>query len=539
MLDDLFSHKIHATRDLEGWQRRLVKLATIFKEFDGQEFDRDAFDNRLKILAPEAARSPFRDQYSIYLPIFGVGQIVWERRRWVCRLSATARIFLCGIEPDVEAFTRLQLAFSQRPDGRGQDYRRGGLRLEHQAARKTIELIKSGFRLCPFRLILRIFEAKARIEGLTEELVQVTPREIYALANTPQVYQHASTPAGIVEQALRDLQAGRIAAPRIGRQTFGFLQSTGLLLCDRLDRLVLRPCATEGDRAVRDRQINAIRNLDVFYDGFEACQDSEQLCAILQQGDWARYLDACRQLSSEQAELIAGVDHFAAIARGPRLPAPSGAAVAKGFPSYPAVSPPRVMGEPPRRVPPARKLPAGRAADPEVTRVKRERRNAYHEMILRIVRERVEKYRLVPRANEYIDLVTNVDDPAKVFGSRFKVEGSFLDGQALPYFPGPLDDGVSFLFEVKSSDDQIVLDQTRKAVGQLYEYHYRHRRGGYLKKHVVLIIALQTNISRIPWLKDYLLKDRAIGVCWVNGHDRLLCPRECLPLLGPFVDGAA
>lgn len=539
MLDDLFSHKIHATRDLEGWQRRLVKLATIFEEFDGQEFDRDAFDNRLKILAPEAARSPFRDQYSIYLPIFGVGQVVWERRRWVCRLSATARIFLCGIEPDVEAFARLQLALSQRPDGRGQDYRRGGLRLEHQAARKTIELIKSDFRLCPFRLILRIVEAKATIEGLAEELVQVTPREIYALANTPQVYRHASPPVGIVEQALRDLQAGRIQAPRIGRQTFSFLESTGLLLCDRQDRLVLRPCVNEGDRAVRDRQVNAIRNLEIFYDGFGACEDSEQLRAVLQQGDWARYLDACRQLPSEQVELIAGVDHFTAIARAPRLPAPAVTTAARAFPSYPGTSPPRAMEEPARRGPPARRLPAGPAADPEVTRVKRERRNAYHEMILRIVKERVERYRLTPRANEYIDLVTSVDDPAAVFGGRFKVEGSFLDGQKLPYFPGPLDDGVSFLFEVKSSDDQIVLDQIRKAVGQLYEYHYRHQRGGYLKKHVVLIIAMQTNISRVPWLKDYLLKDRAIGVCWVNGNNRLLCPKECLPLLGPFVDGAA
>ena len=61
MLDDLFSHKIHAS-SLEDWKRKLVKLAEVFLTFDNQPFERERFDQALNFLSPTSARSPFRDK---------------------------------------------------------------------------------------------------------------------------------------------------------------------------------------------------------------------------------------------------------------------------------------------------------------------------------------------------------------------------------------------------------------------------------------------------------------------------------------------
>jgi hypothetical protein len=95
------------------------------------------------------------------------------------------------------------------------------------------------------------------------------------------------------------------------------------------------------------------------------------------------------------------------------------------------------------------------------------------------------------------------------------------------------------LFEAKSSDDNIVVDQVRKAIGQLYEYRYRYGNSE-LKSHVILVLALQQHLMNFPWIKEYLLTDRRIGICWLDeNHERIICPTECMPVLEPFVDGAA
>lgn len=108
MLDDLFSDKIHAS-DLEDWKRRLVKLAQVFLSFDNKPLDRDRFNESLRFLSPTTARSPFRDIYSIYISILGVGHITLEEGVWKCHISETAKGYLIGSEPNVEAFFRLQL----------------------------------------------------------------------------------------------------------------------------------------------------------------------------------------------------------------------------------------------------------------------------------------------------------------------------------------------------------------------------------------------------------------------------------------------
>jgi hypothetical protein len=539
MLDDLFSHKIHVKDDLDAWMRSLVRLASIFMRFDGRVFNHTEFDNALRVLAPTARRSPFRDQYSIYLSLLGVGQIVRTGDEWVCRISETARTFLTGVEPDVAAFCRLQLALYQRPDGRGQQYSGDG-HVEHKSARKTLELIRRGYRVFPFRLILRMFLAKARENNITEDEVRLTPEEIYAIANAEEIRSSPTPEIDLLRAGLRDFARGRLKSPQIKRKTFAFLEATGLISVGPRGTLSLMPCPTREQQDTRDRQIQAIRDLPptLFYRALDDARNADDLATILSTGEWAEHFDAVKKIPAKALGAIVGPAQGELVLQTPAL-----AIVQEPQLASPVVRVPRPERPTPQEFGPMR--PARRpfrvaavTADPEETRVKRERRNAYHDLILRLIAERVRNLRLIPNYTENIDLFTNIEDVGGTLGGRFSINGSFLENQDLPYFPDSARRGLTFLFEAKSSDDEIVLPQVRRAVSQLYEYRFLDREN--LNPHVVLVIALQAEFAAFPWLRDYLLRDRHIAVCWLDSNlQRLLCPRECYPILGAFVDGVA
>ena len=88
MILDLFSHKIHSSGD--EWPDKLVEIAAIFNEFDGQLFDRNSFENRFQQISPRASYlakdaatkpltlggrldvSKFRDELSAYPAYLGL-----------------------------------------------------------------------------------------------------------------------------------------------------------------------------------------------------------------------------------------------------------------------------------------------------------------------------------------------------------------------------------------------------------------------------------------------------------------------------------
>lgn len=532
MLDDLFSHKIHAT-NLDEWERTLVKLAQVFEELNERPYDNTELEDRLAHLAPNAARSAFRDQFSIYMSVLGVGQIVWTQNVWRVHLSETAREFLLRVEPDVEAFCRLQLAMYQRPDGRGMYYEANGWH-EHKSATEKLELIHDGYRVCPFRLILGMFKAKAVLDGVKENEVEITPEEIYALANSPRSRVVPNPGLDILCDDLERFRRGRIEIPEIKRKTFKFLESTGLVTTDTHANIRLRDCGSEEANAVRDSQVQAIRELGIFFDQFQRCTNRQNLVDELKTRRWAKYFDATRTLGSAAIEKIAGTDRITSIVgrdartqiiidgRVHAIPAAPAATL------IPELSPRRSMARTPQVL-----------TDPEETRIRRERRNAYHDLIIQRLANKIRSNELDPHSTPFIDLFTNVESIRRKLPGRFSTRGSYLENQDLPYFPAGSSDELSFLFEAKSSDDNIVVDQVRRAVGQLYEYRYRYGTSE-LKSHVILVLALQRHLMNFPWIEEYLLSDRRIGVCWLDeNHERIICPRECMPVLGPFVDGAA
>ena len=196
---------------------------------------------------------------------------------------------------------------------------------------------------------------------------------------------------------------------------------------------------------------------------------------------------------------------------------------------------------------PEQRLARGTARAPlaqaysEETRVIIERRNSYHDLIVRSdSANKITTNLLVPQATSFIDLFTDVDSVRARLPGRFTTRGSYLENQELPYYPARASDELSFLFEAKSSDDNIVVDQVRRAVGQLYEYRYRYSNRG-LRSHVVLVLALQGHLRNFPWIpRNISYSYRRIGVCWLDDdYERIICPRECMPVLQPFVHDAA
>ncbi|MGB5960782.1 MAG: hypothetical protein WBG73_09015 [Coleofasciculaceae cyanobacterium] len=528
MLNDLFSHKIHAS-DLEDWKRKIVKLAYVFQSFDNQTFNRERFDQALNFLSPTAARSPFRDIYSIYISILGVGRIVWEEGIWKCHISETARRYLIGDEPNVEAFCRLQLSLYQRLDGRGQQYTRSGLNLEHQTQQMTLALIINGYRVSPLRLILKIFEAKARLQGCLQDEILVMPEEIYSLVNCQDL---RSNPFASIEQVTEALNKyNNLRFPIVqGEKRFAFLEATGLLKVERGNNLRLYPYSDYVLNRNRDLQIAAIKSLDYFFGDFNQCTNIDQICQVLISGGWANYFDAYKTLSAQEVKEIAGE-----ITISQTLPPPETLVVQSTTPLQPSLLPlPRKIETGSRKR--SNQHRQAQAIDPESTKILRERRNAWHDLLVQKMRDCIEQAGLEPWETDLIDVGVDLENINQIYQGGFTLERTYLEEQNLPYFDTDISEGLTFLFEMKSSDNSIIVEQVRKAVSQLYEYRYRYFRSGQIKKNAVLVIVLQQFPDAPAWLKDYLLLDRRIAVCWLReDNSRFDCFDECKPILEPLI----
>ncbi|WP_373529118.1 hypothetical protein [Nostoc sp.] len=530
MLDDLFSHKIHAS-DLEDWKRRLVKLAQVFLSFDNKPLDRDRFDESLRLLSPTTARSPFRDIYSIYISILGVGHITLEEGVWKCHISETAKVYLIGSEPNVEAFCRLQLSLYQRPDGRGQQYNRLTPSIEHQTQDKTLSLIQDGYRVCPLRLIFKIFEAKARLQGVLQDSICVTPEEVYTLVNCQELRDKPTPDIEELTDALKRFQSHELPVLS-GERRFPFLEATGLLKVDKSNNLTLYPYNDFILNSNRNLQIEAIKSLDNFFDDFNECDTIGQIYTVLASGKWANYFDACKTLSSDKVQRIAGE-----ILISPSFLIPEALTKTESTGIHqPSKLPQRRRVDRSHKNASFQRIESQRIVNPEETRILRERRNAWHDLLVRKMRDSLLRAGLEPWETDLIDLLADLENITNLYPNGLPLSNTYIERASLPYFNPENQTDLTFIFEMKSSDDSIAVEQVRKAVAQLYEYRYRYYREGQIKQNALLIIVLQNSLKSYAWMKDYLLFDRHIAVCWLKEDgDEFDCFDECRAILDPLI----
>lgn len=247
---------------------------------------------------------------------------------------------------------------------------------------------------------------------------------------------------------------------------------------------------TEADKSQLRKQLNAIAKINNMFSGLDGCKCKKDLEDVAATSEWGKYFDGLKVLP---ARIVDDLTRDTALESAPA--------------SMPKIS----VGEPTAQLPapetyPFRnrtgKLPDPKPfdrtrelADPDLTRIKRQKRNLAHKELV----DKMERWLLdigaQPQENDHIDLFAKI--------------------------PG---DG-SFIFEMKSGGDSL-LEQIRKGLSQLYEYRYRYQE--VIKdNHVSLCLVLPENPTNIPWITDYLCDDRDINICWFENDGKPQWPTVC------------
>ncbi|GGF28805.1 hypothetical protein [Hymenobacter cavernae] len=515
MITDLFSHKIHASS--ADWPEKLVTLVSIFSEFDGQPYNRAAIEARLQQISPrtgmgyERDESKFRDEISAYPSYLGIYRLEIQQGRWYFYLNETAKQLLLSEEPDVAAFMRLQLSLFQLPNGKGGVYSDpAGFHIQANARDSALALIRGGVQVAPLRVICKALIADAELRRVDLAQAAITVDELAALVNHRPIYTAVSPLQTVVTDALQRVRSGSINVPAIFENRFHILDHLELFTrssSGRVTTIALRRAVDALDKSDLTDKIRTIASLEVGFSSFAAVQGATDLANLIKSGEWGRYFDGLTTLDPEAVKILTKewqperVSVSQLPAAPPVLPSTPASQLELLLPPPAAPQEASRQGEASPRTYPFKQrsigAPSGSssarpstAADPEVTRIKRQRRNLAHQLILKQLEDHLESLGAEPKETEHIDSFAKI--PTN----------------------GP------FLFEVKSGGENL-LDQIRKAVSQLYEYKFRYQDEIAESDAITLCLVLPGRPDGIPWLEDYLCADRNIAVCWFEEDGRL------------------
>src|SRR6516165_5163792 len=101
MLDIFLTNKIPSTQP--GWTDELIRVASIFNEFDGEPFDYDQIIDRFATISrrvPDARDSAdYRDEYGAYGSYLGLMNFEESStgEGWICRMNKRAQSLLCDV----------------------------------------------------------------------------------------------------------------------------------------------------------------------------------------------------------------------------------------------------------------------------------------------------------------------------------------------------------------------------------------------------------------------------------------------------------
>lgn len=502
MIQDLFSHKIHSSG--EEWEEKLTELAAIFLEFDGQMYDRDLIERRLSAISPRssfAARdaSKFRDEFSAYQSYFGLYRLELVNGSWHLFLSETAKRYLTVEEPDVASFLRLQMALFQYPCGMGGAYRSNSnkMRIQANARDRTLDMINNGVHLSPLRLIVQTLNADSEIKHVHITQAAVTVKEIFALANNSPTNKKALPSLGSVKTTLVKVRKGVISAPSKYERRFHLLNHLGLFEVD--DQVIkVRKTVSEADAVDVERKLSALLKIDAQYNGFDTVTNGRTLESAIVNGEWGRYFDGVATLSSDIVEQLTS-DIIFRPEKSVMVPRPIISVLHEKTALPVAQVPVLVPGKYPLKereqgIQISHPMTRQRElADPEMTRIKRQRRNLAHKILMEKTDKLLRSLGAIPLENDHIDLYAKIPQ----------------DG--------------AFLFEIKSGGENL-LDQVRKGLSQLYEYRFRYRDELHADLHLCMV--LPDKPDELLWIVEYLCVDRKVCLCWFE-NDELKFPEQC------------
>lgn len=472
LFDDFFSHKIHASK--EDWPDFLCVIAHVFNKHDGQEYDRQAIIKDLpkKRWSNIRQDAEFRDEISSYIPYLGVCHICPENRRWVLRMSETARQFLLAETPDVAAFLRLQLALFQLPMPLGISYL-SNMELRQQAnAKDRVRLmLNQRASAMPLQILVKALEAKAKMDSHDITEGRVSFDEMYTIANQSSIYQHANFSVDTVIDILSKIRKNEIKIIR-GENRFTLLNHTELF-CLKGKHIRLRSPVNSQDKETIIKQINEIVSSEIIdiHANYKNHIIDGNSSPDKMLNAWRNHYDAVNVLPHRSMKILS--DDFSSS-------------------SYFSIINKKMVGYAPTRIftdnvrPYSyNKNPNGQRniiAHPDLTYIKRERRNAVH-----------------------ADMVIRMCEWLESLKARKVGDSIFIDLWA------EMPNNTFYIFEVKSGGDG-VLEQIRKGLSQLYEYRYRYKD----KFDNPILCLVLPECPPLDWMPKYLCKDRNINLCILN-----------------------
>jgi hypothetical protein len=499
MIKDFFSHKIHSSAD--DWPEKLIELAFIFSEFDGQVYERTLIEERLGKYSPrsmQVARDPskFRDEYGAYPAYFGIYHLIPTKVGWVLVVSETAKRFLISEDPDVAAFLRVQLGLFQYPSAMGSvpGFGNGGcsIRLQANTRDRILGFINSGIHLSPLRLIIRTLHADSILRKATIYQSEVSFIELFTLANLPSINGVVNPSVKKVAEMLDRIRRGEIQSVTDFESRFHLLKHLDLFQLNR-HSLKVRTPVDKADMISLRTHLSGLLEMNQQFGGFDAVSNETDLRRMMLDGSWQEYFDGVRTIPSATLEKITSQvftasGHSSTKGKGKQLPI---ALPPMTYTLSGKVSPQVAAKKKSKWVP-------TKVTDHEAARIKRERRNIIHKILVEKMDHILKGLNGKSFENAHIDLYGEV--PGKG----------------------------SILFEMKSGGENL-LAQVRKAVSQLYEYRYRYNK--IIHTDSKLCLVLTTYPDSIPWVIDYLVKDRGILICWFD-DDKVAFPEECEKELG-------
>ena len=477
-LKDFFSHKIFSSPP--EWAERLCLIAHILHKHNGECFVscRDELTREFADISPRFSpfrkNSPWRDEMTAYVSHLGVAHFQRESGAWLIKTTETAREFLLGEAPDVAAFLRMQLPLFQFPNAMGVQHKGKGW-VTPNTLGKTWEFVQAGMHVSPVRLLAVALKADARLREVDLLSAQTTAGEVYALANHRDIFPHALPPEDAVAGVLADIRAGKVnPPPRYEGGRFHLLNHMQVfdVVGKRRKHIGFRRATGEADKKLLLSHFHAIAAVKACFTEFDDCQTKAELQEKILSGSWGTHFDALNHLSGEAVVSLAKDEPAESAEKAARQPS-SGVPPLRDFTG--SVRPYTQKGA---------LRPAQVIADPEATRIKKERRNVAHALMV---------YRLMEWLKDTVGIQNVGDSPLVDLWAE------------LPGGRG------TFIFEVKSGGEGIA-EQVRKGVSQLYEYRYRYAREMKRFKGARLCLVLP-GVPSIEWMPDYLCRDRGINLC--------------------------
>ena len=449
IIKKFFSNKIESSRP--DWGDYLLEIADIFSMFDGEPLDRDLLAERFLAISgrsPYALRdaSNFRDEFGAYGTYLGLFHFEVVRGEWHTMLSKATRHFLCSTEPDVESFCRTQLSLFQYPNGAGAVQNSGG-RASTQANSKsdTIREIRNEIRINPLRLICRVVYVMHKLNGIPLDKIFIPYETIFMLVNDDSINRRFSPSYLSIKKALESYEYSRKPSWTTGhdmtnfKRNFHIMERTGIFhRVQKMGQQVgLKLAAPDLEKAFSYAE--TIASMTQNFLEFEPCYVRNNIDLLVQKvitsPAWGKYFDS---LSMPMDTLVALSDEISIDSTDLYVP-PIGTV--------------NIEDEP---FPPLKSFqtyqihafsPSNNRVNPFETMIRREKANREHTRILNMLAATIRAHEFDAFENTFIDLYAEAN-------------------------------GLSYIFEVKSNNDNNVLSQIRKAIAQLYEYRYRSQKHG-------------------------------------------------------------